>query len=274
MTHLERLLNNDIRRKQDTPILLSLAKDVGYYASILYCYLLEKQIEQYGIGDGYNLRNGRKWIPMLDEAQIWQDMPVFPDVRTINRAAEILEDAGYIVTERTGAFLDCGQTGHDGYYTGRARDRWTWWRVCRQFDDYAERIIISALEAAEYGMAGAVILGYWREVEAVLTADGSEFKKLSAAELEKVLPRDEKTIRRQIRALVEAGTLVQHPLRKKLYRMVLTPIVAVTQEIETETPVLTVVPKPATATKSAPVLLDFHSAAAVGKLAMLDFHAA
>ena len=198
MTHLERLLDNDTGRRLDTHIVLSVAKDVGYYAAILYWYLMEKQIEQYGIGDGYNVRNGRKWIPMLDEAEIWRDMPIFPDVRTVTRAAEILEEEGYIITERTGAFLDRGQSGQDGYLTGRARDRWPWWRVCRHVEEYAKRIEISALEAAAYGMSGSVILGYWREADAALVADSIEYKKLSGADLEKVLPMDEKTARRQI----------------------------------------------------------------------------
>lgn len=227
MTHLERILDSDTRRRLDTPILLSLAREVGHYASILFCYLMEKQIEQVEIGDGYNLRQGRKWIPMLSETEIWEDLPIFPDVRTINRAADILEDAGYLTTERTGAFLDRGFTGFDGYYTGRARDKWTWWRVCKMPDDYTKRTRISALEAVAYGMTGAVILAHWRSLKEVFMADGQEYKKLSGAELEKVLPMDEKTARRQIRALMDAGALVQHPLKPKLYRMSVNPITAV-----------------------------------------------
>jgi len=214
MTHLEKLLDNEL----DTLILLPLAKECGYYASILFCYLTEKQIEQYDLGDGYNRRNGVKWIPMLDEKEILQDLPIFPDVRSVRRAADTLEEAGYIKTERTGAFLDRGLGDNDGYVTGRARDKWPWWRVCRNHPDYVQgKSRISAAEAKAHGMAGAVVLAYWRKADAV-PREGN-FKKLSATELEKLLPMDERTIRRQLTALVDDGALVQHAKRLKLYAM-------------------------------------------------------
>lgn len=264
MTHLERLLENETEHTLDTPILLSLAKECGWYASILFCYLMEKQIEQHSIGDRYNLRQGRKWIPMLPEQHILQDLPIFPDVRTIDRAAETLEEAGYITTERTGAFLDRGRTGFDGYYTGRARDRWTWWLVTKNPKDYVKRTRISALEAAAYGMAGAAILAHCHKMKESL----GEWKKLSGAELERVLPMDEKTARRQLKALVDIGALERHSKKSKLYRLT-------DQEITAELVQPTVakeddnapkqVPLPAKRIAPAfkPLLLDFHSGSSV-----------
>jgi hypothetical protein len=287
MTHLERILDGDTKRTLDTPILLSLVKEVGYYSSVLFCYLMEKQIEQYEVGDGYNLRDGRKWIPMLSEMEIWQDMPIFPDVRTIDRAAEVLEEAGYLRTERTGAFLDRGETGADGYFTGRARDQWPWWRICKTPKHYEQhRSRISALEAAAYGMAGAVILAHWRAAEAVVAMDSGEYKQLSGVELEEVLPMDEKTARRHIKALMGAGALRQHPKNPKLYCLSYNEITVVPVSVKTRritaAPTLTLVPKETQVecTMGKPVLLAFHCESAAiescdnRKLLFLDCHAA
>lgn len=261
--HLQRLLDQQIKHRLDTTILLSLAREVGYYPSVLFCYLMEKQIEQYGIGDRYNLRIGRKWIPMLDEKEILDDLPIFPDVRSVERAAKTLEEAGYVKTERTGAFLDRGKTGYDGFFTGRARDKWPWWHVTRMPDDYHNRTRISALEAAAYGMSGAVILAHWRTAD-----DGKEYRRLSAAELEKILPMDEKTIRRQLKALVEGGALLQHPLKRKLYRLTNK---AITIDAATKSVSLRVLPK---VVERGCNVLEFHREAPLTKPAFLDCHAA
>lgn len=214
MTHL---LQDDTKNRLDTQISLTAAKDVGYYASILLCYLIEATIESSDYGDS-NTRLGTKWVPMLPEKHILLDLRIFPDVRTIDRAVKILEEKGYLLVERTGKFLYRGATGFDGYYTGRARDKWPWWHVPKQAKEKSDRrIIISSLEASAYGIPGAVILGYMRNAATAETIDKDEYTKLTATDLEKVLPMDEKTIRRQIKALLESKAIQRHPKKPKLY---------------------------------------------------------
>ncbi len=64
MTHFARLVQNNTKRSLDTSIHLPVVKEIGYYASILLCYLMDANIEQYQYNDHHNYRLGVKWIPV------------------------------------------------------------------------------------------------------------------------------------------------------------------------------------------------------------------
>jgi hypothetical protein len=69
-------------------------------------------------------------------------------------------------------------------------------------------------------MAQAVILALWRQSRDGLFEESQVYKKLSAVELVKLLPmKDESTARRNLKALLKAGVLVQHSKHPKLYRL-------------------------------------------------------
>lgn len=217
MTHLERLIEQDIEAEPDTVISLPVAIRHGFYAGILYPYLVEKKREYSTYPDTYNKRKGVKWVPGLTMAEIVRDLPIFPDAKTVKHAADALENAGIIATESTGAFLD------PRHVTGRKRDTATWWHVptavVPAYVDRDQHYRISALETAQYGGAQALILAHWRHSTVDLKEDEVFYKKLSAAEMEKILPLDERTIRRHLKKLTEAKLLIQHPEKPKLYSL-------------------------------------------------------
>jgi len=216
--HIGRLISNGLKLAPDTLLSLPVAKDHGFYPSILYPYLQEKQKQQRFYGEGHNMRKGIRWIPSLPASQIVQDLPAFPDTQTVIRAADTLETAGLIVTERTGAFLP------PTHRTYRKRDISTWWHVSNEhvarkvpaeYSDRRQNYIVSAIEVAAYGTAEALILAYWRRSP----MSPAQWRKLSATEMAAVLPMDEKTIRRHLKAMIEREILVQHEQKPKLYAM-------------------------------------------------------
>jgi hypothetical protein len=197
------------------------AREYGYYPAILYAYL-QKEMEDYAnLHASTNLRIGLRWIPGLSYETIQRDLPVFPDVKTVKSAAKELLDAGLVLAESTGAFLP------DHLKTQRKRDIATWWHVSR---DHVGRANVPAIyfnesmllrfssqEAVDHGVSAALILGHWRTLPVDLVESGRTYKSLVAAKLEELLPMDERTARRQLKNLVKAGALIQHPKRKKLY---------------------------------------------------------
>jgi len=218
MQHFKGLISNGIKLAPDTLISLPVARDYGIYPGILYPYLQQKQKEQLHYADSANVRMGIQWIPSLAASEIVQEVPALPDAQTVIRAADTLEAAGVILTERTGAFMPPNRK------TNRKRDIATWWCVSRKwvarripaaYCDDRERYIISSMELAAYGPAEALILAHWRRSPMSLAG----WKKLSATEMAKVLPMDERTIRRHLKALVNDGVLVQHAERPKFYAL-------------------------------------------------------
>jgi hypothetical protein len=214
--HIDRLISNGIKLAPGTTISLPVAKDHGPYAGILYPYLQRKQQDQVNFGDSYNVRKGIRWIPSLAASEIVQELPALPDTQTVIRAADALETAGLILSERTGEFLP------KSHRTDRKRDIATWWHVSKdhvarkvpaEYLDTRQNYIISALEAAAYGVAEALILAYWR------LSNPAEWRKLSATEMATVLPMDEKTVRRHLESMIEGKILVQHEDKPKLYRL-------------------------------------------------------
>jgi len=223
MKHIDKLLKKNQKFAADTLITLPVAKDHGYYAGILYCYLQDKQSEQASYVGNYNMRNGIRWIPKLTNSEILADLPVFPDIGTLNDAIRTLRKEGLILTETTGAFLE------QGHATGRKRDIATWWHVSREYvaknnvpSDYfdkSKRQVVSALEAVAFGISVALILGHWRARDVVEQDATGVYKRLSAVELEKVLPMDERTVRRNLKYLVNRQILFVHRDKPKLYRL-------------------------------------------------------
>ncbi len=216
---LEQLLKRHNKAKPDPTISLPAAKDHGFYAGILYPYLLKKQTEYNDYGDILNKRRGLKWIVSLTMAAIVSELPIFPDAKEVKRAADTLEAAGLILTESTGDFLE------RDHVTGRKRDTATWWHADpkmapkKAYLDEKQRCIISASETAKYGIPQALILAYWRHSPVAITVDELSYKKLSAAEMENVLPLNERTIRRHLKELTETYRLIQYPGKPKLYGM-------------------------------------------------------
>jgi len=217
MDHLERLLEHGIEAEPDTIISLPVARDHGFYAGILYPYLLEKKREHSTYPDSYNKRQGVKWIVSLPMAEIVHALPIFPDTKTVKRAADALENAGMIKTESTGAFLD------PKHVTGRKRDTATWWHVPTSvvpaYVDQDQHYEISALETIRYGSAQALILAHWRHAPNELKENAASYKKLSAAEMAKILPLDERTNRRNLKEMLASNLLIQHPEKPKLYTL-------------------------------------------------------
>jgi hypothetical protein len=214
--HIDRLINDGIKLAPDTTISLPVAKDHGLYAGILYPYLQQKQQEQLNYGDSYNVRKGIRWIRSLAASEIIREQPALPDTQTVIRAADTLQAAGLILTERTGKFLP----DHDK--TKRKRDIATWWHVSRhyvarkdvcEYFDTRQNYIVSAIEVAAYGVAEALILAYWRK------SDPAEWRKLSATEMAAVLPMDEKTVRRHLKSMIKRKILIPHEEKPKLYRL-------------------------------------------------------
>jgi hypothetical protein len=214
--HIETLINDGIKFAPDTTISLPVARDHGLYAGILYSYLQRKQHEQSSYGDSYNVRRGIRWIPSLAASTIVQELPALPDTKTVIRAADALETAGLILTERTGEFLP------KSHRTNRKRDIATWWHVSKEYVarkvpaeylDTRHNYIVSAIEVAAYGVAEALILAYWRR------SDPAEWRKLSATEMAEVLPMDERTIRRHFKSMIKRKILLQHEQKPKLYRL-------------------------------------------------------
>jgi len=251
MKHLKALLDNEHERRLDTIISLPVAKDYGLYPGILYPYLQKKQAEQENYGDTYNLRMGVKWIPCLTAAEIVQEVPAFPNTQTVLRAAATLAEAGVIMMETTGQFLE------RDHKTGRRRDVATWWCVSRDavarktpltYWSPAHQRTISSLECAAYGVGGALILAHWRFAEIVVEEDGKAYRKLSAVDLEQVLPMDERTIRRHLKELLNNGALIQHLKKPKLYHLTLKEIMIKQKtrpvKVSTSSVPLKVVPKP------------------------------
>jgi len=195
----------------------AVAREHGDYASILYTYLQDKQREHNNYSDVFNTRIGLKWIVSLTYQDILNALPCFPDVKTVKRAAHTLRAAGLILMETTGRFLE------KDHVTGRKRDIAAWWHVSRQhvankaipaaYFDKTQRVVFDAEEAKRFGIPQALILAYWRASKQMM--DG--YSKLSAVELERVLPMDERTARRHLKAMVKGGLLFRHPQQKKLY---------------------------------------------------------
>ena len=209
--HIDRLLAQGHKLKADPLMSLPIARDHGYYPAILHTYLQDQQEEQKTLSPAYNVRNGLRWIPKLTAAEIVNERPVFPDTLTVERAAATLKDAGLILMETTGAFLE------PDHVTGRKRDIATWWHIVTKgvpldYFDRTQRQAFSSLEAATHGIPQALLLALWRRSPKV-----EGYVKLSAVELEKVLSMDERTARRHLKALVKAGKLIPHPLLAKLY---------------------------------------------------------
>jgi hypothetical protein len=150
------------------------------------------------------------------------ELPVFPDAVTVDRATDTLKAAGLILTETTGKFLE------PDHITGRKRDIATWWHVSREYVarnnvpeeywDKSKHQVFSALEAVAYGISSALILAHWRCSDAVVE-EGGVYKRLSATELEKMLPMDERTARRHLKGLLAKQILIAHPEQPKLYRL-------------------------------------------------------
>jgi hypothetical protein len=223
MKHIHKLLSLNQIIAPDTLISLPVAKDHGYYPGILYPYLQDKQERQWEYGAKYNVRQGIRWIPKLTAADIVDELPVFPDTVTVDRAAHTLRCAGLILAETTGRFLELD------HVTGRKRDIKTWWHVSREYValknvpleywDKSKRQVFSALEAAAYGISSALILAHFRCSDPVVQEEDGVYKRLSATELDKVLPMDERTARRHLKELLEKQILVAHPVKAKLYRL-------------------------------------------------------
>jgi len=217
MKHYIKLQQAGVKLVSDTSISLPVAKDLGYYAAILYTYLQDNQIERKNYGDAFNVRKGLRWIPKLAVSQILNEMPVFPDELTITRAAETLKNKNLILTETTGAFLE------HGHETGRKRDIATWWHVLGitvppRYLDVAKRRCFSAILASLLGIPKVLILAEWQLLPIALTDEYGDYKHLSAVQLEKTLPMDERTIRRHLKGLLKVRALIVHPTKPKLYR--------------------------------------------------------
>lgn len=148
---------------------------------------------------------------------------MFLDITTLHSAAEKLQADGLILTETTGAFLE------PDHVTGRKGDLATRWHVSREhvakknvpveYFDKNKRLVISALEAAAYGISAALILAHTRKAEPAELNENHLWRRLSTTELERVLPMDERTVRRHLKDLVKKGILAPHPTKPMLYRM-------------------------------------------------------
>lgn len=202
-------LKSCLRDLEQPPILYSLnvGKKHGIPAGLLYSYLQAKQIEQTAYREEFNMRLGRRWIPSLSHDQIFRDLNCFESVTTVKNAAAELTDAELITTENSGAFLE------PDHQTGRKRDLATWWHVFNTKDKGT--LSISRKEVADHGIAAALLLALCRSLPVV--DDG--YWKVSAVEIAKILPMDERTVRRHIKALVKEGTLISHSQKAKLYRI-------------------------------------------------------
>lgn len=210
----------------------AVVREHGEYPAVLYDYLQDKMMENGSYADRYHMRKGISWVPHLAVSTIRDELPVFPDSKSVKRAAERLSIAGLLLTDATGAFLEEKlRTGKEYGKLGRKRDIATWWHVSREhvarkdvpseFFDRSQRIAFDVDEAKQWGIPYALILGYWRAQKPSHEVEG--FKVLSPAEMAKVLPGQEQAIARQVKAMVKAGLLLPHAKEKKHRKLYILP---------------------------------------------------
>lgn len=186
---------------------LAVARKVDITAAIVYRVLQAEQSENLGNSGLY--RRYRYWSRISAQTLHEGYMPFLKSRQVVADAIHRLKKAGLLITETTGVFVEAHLR------TGRKRDIQTWCHVPKPIDHDEPSVKFTVVTARLYGVREAILIECVHHLLNTagknIEVDGKRYVRVSASEIEKLVPITAKSIRALREELVTKGVLEACP---------------------------------------------------------------